>query len=240
MRELIYLSNRKLEQFYELKRSRRWPGFDKLSAKAPMGLGEFEVTMADRQTASEHPDLAKALRHITGLRPRPAWYFEGRPEPGQWVRFDARLNYRVVEPVVEPLGDEPAGPPFCEPALLFWQPQALWNASQPRLLLHGSPEHLVGAIQADPSSERQLRVPPSLPMGLIEFLGLARRPSLGPASATRVMSWLLDEIDDSLPSQMASRMSGYARVTFEIATEWPDTARLIIASPLYVEHAYGP
>jgi hypothetical protein len=228
MRELIYLSERKLGQFQERKKFRWWPRVSGWSAKAPIGLGEVQVTLAG-QAAPERPSLDRVLRHLDGLRPRPTPYFEGAAEPGRWVRFDTRLNYRIVQPVRRMARELPV--------LLFWEPRPLWDQSRPRLLLHGAPEHLTGVVPIDRDDVYEYRLSPSSPSEIADFLyGRGGGPVRGGRSLA--MGRLLEDLDKDMPPQMAGRMAGYARVSFDAEAEvHSETMTVLLASPLYVEIA---
>jgi hypothetical protein len=234
MRELIYLSKRKLRQFQDRKPSRGWGRrIREFGATAPMGLGELQVAFSD-QTVSDHPDLARVLRHITRSDPPPKWFFEGDPQPGTWVRFQTRLNYKIVEDAS--FGSPPAGPP----ALLFWEPKILGDNSRPRLLLHGSPEHLVGGLAADQPPAERVDLPLSEPTGLVEFL-----VHLTNHQFSQALWYLLRDLDGRLPPEIASTVTGFARVTanlnvahtpfYYLQPDVSPVSHVIVASPLFVE-----
>ncbi|MFC4955603.1 SAVMC3_10250 family protein [Streptomyces mauvecolor] len=252
MRELIYLSQRKLGQFQEVEKRRRWLArVNQVNAKAPMGMGEIQLSMTD-QAALGRPELARVLNHINASRPRPLWYFEGQPEPGEWVRFDVPLNYCVGKQ--GPLDPRTRSADLMtESMLLFWEPHQLRDHSRPRLLLHGAPEHLIGALPAERDSARPLWQGSSTAIGMTEFLRSARGGNAPPTSgylslAMDRLHWYLDRC---MPAEMASRMSGHAKITFRTTPDWsrsgatPGTSgvtpgTVIVASPLYVEYGAPP
>ncbi|MFB7747543.1 SAVMC3_10250 family protein [Streptomyces sp. NPDC056132] len=246
MRELIYLSERKLAQFHEqAKPRRRLRRVSQWSAKAPMGLGELQVSLAD-QIAGQHPALESVLRHLDSLDPRPVPYFEADPDAGRWVRFKTRLNYQLVRPVTDRVNrsdpasgfvDEPVGPP----AVIFWEPHSPWqpwDSPKPRLVLHGSPEHLAGAPSANDTAAEGLSVSRSYPPGFMDLL-YGNLPHNGehPGAA---LSNLLHQLDKRMPPQAAGLLTGYAKVTFALEVPFSvggrrATTRAMVASPLYVE-----
>ncbi|WAL75857.1 SAVMC3_10250 family protein [Kitasatospora sp. YST-16] len=243
MRELIYLSERKLAQFHEDAKPRRWlPQVSRWSAKAPMGLGELEVSLADQATP-QRPNLERVLRHLDSLIPQPVPYFEAGPDAGQWVRFRTRLNYQIVRPVTDSIDgdivDEPVGPP----AVIFWEPHSRWEPwdnPTPRLVLHGSPEHLVGVPSAERTTAEGLSVSRSFPPGFMDLLyGNMPRNGEQPGGA---LANLLHQLDQVMPPQAAGLLTGYAKVTFALEVPFDVGGRramtaAIVASPLYVESA---
>lgn len=181
MRELIYLSERKLTQFRENgSPRRRWKRrVSELGATAPLGLGELQFTLADGP--QRHPNLERVLRHLESLTPKPAEYFEASPDAGQWVKFKTRMNYQLVRPTTDGWSDEgehiehPAGPA----AVVFWEPHSRlepWSSAKPRLVLHGSPEHLLGLAATTPEPT-DLSVSRSYPPGFMDLLYTATGPA---------------------------------------------------------------
>ena len=281
MRELIYVSERKLRQFQPRKEPRSWwRRVTGVGATAPLNLGQMQITLSER-TSSQRQDLAQVLRHLdrsSGQAPKSYAEGEGTIQPGAWVTFAARLNYKVVSERRFP----------DEPALLFWEPppagtdelqreyelacRRVRNAiamgfqriqrdpdltpeersariaalrvaadqtpvPEPpprpaRLLLHGSPEHLVGAPLGEQPSVTQHRLPLSAPCTIMEFLA-------GQATGLHYpdgVDDLLNRLDRELPPQTASMMTGYARVSAEIELR-STHVRVVLASPLYVEYS---
>lgn len=119
-----------------------------------MGLGEINLEPPSENQAAGR-DLERAIRSIRRLNPHP--HIDEGIEPGQWISFDARLSYKFRtwrryrdEPgILDSLGasslierqDDTAAPSF--EALFFWEPEPLPPGAV-RLLLHGSPRHLLG------------------------------------------------------------------------------------------------
>ncbi|MFL6120910.1 SAVMC3_10250 family protein, partial [Actinophytocola sp.] len=133
MRELIYLSERKLAEFRPQRR--RW--FRVREIGVP-GVGQVGI----EQPADSHLD--EVIDHLSGIA---RWYQEDGLGPGEWVQFETAMSYLVLE-----LEDLP-------PILVF--------AEAPggrRLILHGSPEHLIGA--------------PAPPAAKLPWLGMSRGPAL--------------------------------------------------------------
>ncbi|MEU2135249.1 SAVMC3_10250 family protein [Streptomyces sp. NPDC018352] len=246
MRELIYLSERKLAQFREdgSPRRRRWGRrLSELGATAPLGLGELQFALTDAPQG--HPNLERVLRHLESLTPKPAEYFVASPDAGQWVKFKTRMNYQLVRPTTDDWGDngEPIEHPTGPAAVVFWEPHSRyepWSGAKPRLVLHGSPEHLLGLAAPTPEPT-DLSVSRSYPPGFVDLL-YGNRPRNGedPGAALGVLLHQLDH--ERLPPHAAGLFAGYARVTFGLQVPFSvggrsAMVRAVVASPLYVEHA---
>ncbi|MFJ4672711.1 SAVMC3_10250 family protein [Kitasatospora purpeofusca] len=168
MRELIYLSERKLNQFVDDGRDGRKRRVNQIGATAPMGLGGLQVGLSESKP-SDHPRLAEVIRHLEKTNPALKSFTDDDLRPGQWVRFTADMNYQIFHDPEGRRGPAISGPP----ALLFWDPQppdsdGVWPT---RLLLHGSPEHLVGTrTEETPSVASRHTATMSSPIGLVDFL----------------------------------------------------------------------
>ncbi|MFE7113590.1 SAVMC3_10250 family protein [Streptomyces sp. NPDC057575] len=244
MRELIYLSERKLAQFRENRSPRRrWKRRgSELGATAPLGLGELQFTLADAPQG--HPNLERVLRHLESLTPKPAEYSEASPAAGQWVKFKTRMNYQLVRPTTDDrddngeLIDYPVGPA----AVVFWEPPSQLeslSSTKPRLVLHGSPEHFLGLAAMTPEPT-DLSVSRSYLPGFMDLL-YGNRPRNG-EDPGRALGDLLHQLDGPFPPHAAGLFVGYARVTFGLQVPFSlggrsTTERFVVASPLYVEHA---
>ncbi|MCX4489870.1 SAVMC3_10250 family protein [Streptomyces anulatus] len=244
MRELIYLSERKLAQFHETgSPRRRWRRrVSELGATAPLGLGELQFTLTDAPQG--RPNLERVLRHIESLTPKPAEYSEVSPDAGRWVKFKTRMNYQLVRPTTDGWNDNgelvehPVGPA----AVVFWEPDSRLDPSasaKPQLVLHGSPEHLLGLAGTAPDPEG-LSVSRTYPPGFMDLL-YGDRPRNGENPGT-ALSHLLRQLDGRFPPHAAGLFAGYARVTFGLEMPFSiggrsAVSRVVVASPLYVEHA---
>jgi hypothetical protein len=222
MRELIYLSERKLREFQEVKRrSRPWARVRQLGVTAPLNLGGMQVMLSE-QAASKHPHLAQVLHHLDRSGPL-AWFSEEGQKAGSWVRFDTLLNYKLLD------GKPNSG----QPALLFWTPGPEDLADWPtRLLLHGSPEHLVGGLASQRLPVESVALRRSAASGLIDLLNGGDSDEWSLAST---LARLLYDLDRKYPAETACRMSGYARLTasVQVPTSGP---RIVVASPLFIEY----
>ena len=207
MRELIYLSDRKLSQFRENESPRRrWRRrrVSELGAAAPFGLGELQFALTDAPQG--RPTLERVLRHLESTSPKPAEYSEVSPDAGRWVKFKTRMSYQLVRPTTGDWSNDgeaierPVGPD----AVVFWEPHSRvepWSGAKPRLVLHGSPEHLLGPTA--PAEPRDLSIDRSYPPGFMDLL-YGNRPHNGesPWCSTR-------------------RPAAPARWTVHAASRWP-------------------
>jgi hypothetical protein len=260
MRELVYLSSRKLMEFHSTRsRGSLFKRVAGIGIKAPLGLGEVNVSLTG-DASSADPDLAKVVKYIDRSA-SPKSYLEEDLKSGDWVKFEAWLSYKFRR------WD---GQNEQREILLFWEPQP--STADTRLLLHGSPNHLIG-LRAVPETDFSF----SYGQGFAEWLiwvseGISRGDERAFSAATDASPYLdlpkyagqvLRDLDRGLPVQragnsshelqlrkseaserfidqvaakMASYMGGYARVTavFDLNSKF-DKGRLVVASPLFVE-----
>ncbi len=246
MRELIYLSQGKLRQFQTERRAGLWQRIRQVGVKAPLGIG-LDVTLSDATTES-HPSLAKVLKHID-RSDRPArWFEEEGLQVGEWVKFKARLNYVIYSELVT-LGGQPAPASPPPPPLFFWQPRP--NPEAPdnvMLLLHGSPENLVGINPTDvPSTVAIIQRVGSVLAEVSKYLFALRvaEPHDLPSDMDDFQVQIYElcvRLYSKLPPETASWMAGYAKVTaliqlpsFKNRRALDLSNRLVLATPLYVE-----
>jgi hypothetical protein len=232
MRELVYLSERKLCQF-QPDRRRWWRRVRELGIKGPLSTGELRVGLSD-DTASRRPDLATVLKHID-RSDRPAkWYADDNQHAaGDWIQFECRLLY----------DDDIRG------ILVFWEPDLFYPSSRnaKKLLLHGSMENLLGRNIGDlaPGSAWSIGTQPSDFLRALraqdgELSGTDRDEGLGESLAVDIRVLLEEGRNYQIgygheehASALSSWMAGYARVTC-------DLGRILVASPLYVEFVSKP
>ncbi|MGX9874058.1 SAVMC3_10250 family protein [Streptomyces cellulosae] len=231
VREVIYLSDRKLSRFLPGLRS-AWPR-QRVSVSTPFGGVEVDPSPGPAS------DLwgRHLLRVVRRVEESARWYTEAGVRPGQWIAFEAPLNYFVLDgadPTMVFFADTPDTPDTPEP-------------DHPvRLLLHGSVDHLIAAPPARVTDETRrsgtlvrnlLGSDASAPGALLAALSDdldagpdGRRPSLVGA-----LHALMARVDAQTHPETAATMRGYARVT----TGFPAAAKLpglLVASPLYVEY----
>jgi hypothetical protein len=247
MRELVYLSKRKLSAF-DLGRRGLLTKI-KATVKAPLGLGELAVETEAGGRA--HPDLDTVLTKLDRDPNRaPVWFTE-EVVNGQWVQFEAPLAYSVVgtTAVFLDTGEATAVYP---------------SGGSRRLVLHGAAEQLVG-------------VGPRPRTSVEELSAEAAGHSLVPAEAFEsVFNHFFDLIDYATGHDVTSRtdpqmimlrdkitasglgnvmptlgrhlrlpdsatwMAGCARVTHVAPPVRDHPVETLFASPLYVEYVAPP
>jgi hypothetical protein len=247
MRELVYLSDRKLEQFLPALRS-MWPR-PKVNIKTP--IVEIGVEPTPEAGRSKLKQLARVIAHIERTA---RWFADPGAAAGQWVHFEAPLNYLVLD----------GGP---VPGMTLFVDRATPSADYPeggstRLILHCSSNHL--RIEGRP----QAVIPPAghavesaVDVGsgpgvftannidlLIDVLRSQPSASDGKSVApghyvSRHLPGatvdLLRAVDGRTHPETAAWMAGYARITAGFL-DAPGKTRYVIASPLYIEYARPP
>ncbi|MEU9877171.1 SAVMC3_10250 family protein [Streptomyces phaeochromogenes] len=144
MREIVYLSDRKLREFLPEKRRRVPRG--KWQLTTPFGgLGlEPEAPDVERERTER---LEQIVGHVS-LSAR--WFTEDGLLPGTWVQFEAPLNYRILHGTAHDM-------------VIFFDVrhpmEGYETGGSVRLLLHGSAQHLTEAW--DPNGAGR-SVPPML------------------------------------------------------------------------------
>ena len=131
MRELVYLSEAKLEQFLP-ESSSFWPR-PKLSVKLPPFVG-VDVDLTSTMKKSQLKHLERVVAQIARTAD---WFTDLELRPGQWVAFEAPLNYLVLD-----------HPEFTKMLIFTDVPGVVPDRSSEsnvRLLLHGSAEYLLNA-----------------------------------------------------------------------------------------------
>lgn len=220
MRELVYLSERKLAAFRPSSPRRRRPGL-----RGEIGVPGIAKVGADLPAAqADGASLDDVLAYLTETPGKLRWYTEDGLRPGQWIQFEALLG------TVEMRSYD------SEPVVFFADPEIGRAGSEPRLVLHGSPGHLLGSAEV-----------PSTSIG-------------GGASDSRMIRQLLTRLPDTdgevvepvrvddftirmlrrglyrrLDPRTATWLGGCARVTVDAAD-----LGVVIASPLHVEYVSPP
>jgi hypothetical protein len=240
MRELVYLSLRKLSQFQpERPRGRFLRRITGVGATAPLSLGEISLTLAGPDTQSI-PHLDEVLEELDKRRRGVQWYEDEAVRVGDWVQFEARMNYAVVS---EPHLTDAA-------PLLFWEPKRDRSddgstGQTSALLLHASPDGLVGnpagvtgGVADSMSGIGQL-------IRALERLSgsdepLSAEPRLDNRMWVYTLSKIARKLDRDYPSFTASWLAGYARITGIIPPGQIYRGSYILATPLYVERVSEP
>ncbi|TDV44925.1 SAVMC3_10250 family protein [Actinophytocola oryzae] len=188
MRELVYLSERKLRQF-RAPRKRR---FSIREIGIP-GVGQVGI----EPQAVSHLDAV--VEHLDGMA---RWYEEKVPVGG-WVHFEARLGQCMVDSGESGLR-----------VVLFAEPPG--HAGPPRLVLHGAPDHLLGRV-TEPAGGRD-HVPASeswMVRPLIWHLATELDGKTSHGDYHSDLPVLNEFLDQHVDPHTAAWMAGYARVTVD-------------------------
>lgn len=217
MRELVYLSERKLSAFHPQPRRRR-PGL-----RGELGVPGIAKVGADLPAApAERPSLDEVLAYLTETPGKLRWYTETGLQPGQWIQFEAHLDHvTLFEPSVH--------------AVLFTD---LGGDERGTLLLHGSPEHLTGEVHVRAQHLRgasRAYFVRDLLRELIRTDGGAEPEPHRPGYFAVGMERLNNYLRVNVEPRAAAWLAGVARVTVDTAD-----LGIVIASPLYVEYVSPP
>ncbi|HKS45801.1 MAG TPA: SAVMC3_10250 family protein [Amycolatopsis sp.] len=244
MRELLYLSQRKLRQF-DLGHA-RWRGVRARvtgEIKVP-GFGGVTVGNDGDGPKAAVPDLDKVIAALEGSDRASHWFTED-VGPGQWVQFEAPMSYAVTDR---------GGVIFLD---LDQRTPSYPTGGDVRLMLHGSSRHIVGSEPpAQEVTDRQIDAamgfsagnPRHLLTKLLMDLASADEP-LGQSASIAIKrvehklpgsyAHLIQVLNRKLDlSHTAAWMAGYARIT---AVPPPvNGSRIVVATPLYVEYVSAP
>ncbi|MFD0419787.1 SAVMC3_10250 family protein [Streptomyces sp. NPDC127108] len=245
MRELVYLSDRKLRQFMP-ERPRRLVrgGWQVTTPVGGVGL-DPEVPDAERERGER---LRRIVRHVSAAA---GWFAEPGLRAGSWVQFEAPLNFRVLRDVA------PGMVLFVDPPVSV---DGYGTGGEVRLLLHGSVEHLAGGrvpvVAEPPALSEEVHHEGSwggsggddwvelVTTHASALLGsLTGQPDavsedqpqepVSPVTLLEGTRQLLAALDRQLPVETAAWMRGYARVTAALGG---GGVRYVVATPLYVEY----
>lgn len=235
MHEMIYVSQRKLHSFQPGQT--RFGFFRRVretEIKAPLGIGAKLALSED--TVRRNPDLAGVLRHIDSSARSARWYESSELEAGDWVHFEARLNYQIVD-VRSAIDSEATS------VLFFWDAPDGQVDPPCRLLLHGSAEHLTGSTSTEKLDQREHSLAPSAAYGFVRALNALAGDSWDGGELWQ-LSMLLNRLETGYSRKFAAWMAGYARVTVngrsELRGKEGSQPRILVASPLYVELIDAP
>ncbi|WP_019066161.1 SAVMC3_10250 family protein [Streptomyces hokutonensis] len=241
MRELVYLSERKLSQLLPGKR-RRWALRIPVEAEFKFpGLGGVKLGPLRRASGDRAvPDLEAIISKLEASDRAALWYADDDVQPGQWVYFEVPLCYSLVEPGLRFRPFRPVGVLFVD-----YEPssESASQGNRVRLLMHGSHWHLRDRRSAESGGRR----PPdhlnlSTYSGLDRFVESLRRlnhvrqqDTAERGSLHRVMALIFAMEQELEPELTAAWMAGYARVTAVL----PEYS-VVLATPLYVERVSPP
>lgn len=229
MRELVYVSDAKLAQFIDKRRSLAYTGEAELSV---LGALKLKI-MSTSPHGADGPNLPKVLTridrvlsHLDSSDNPPLWFEDDEVDSGRWVQFEARQCLLTTSKML-----------------------VSWNAHKgsprlpnPLLVLHGSAHHALT------NAQRQALPGSNAAQGslLHSFLKQMRDllPQVGDGS--NIYSELYTHLRDVGMYAETAVLAGFARVTaaetLSLADEHTggsreehDDRRIVLASPLYVE-----
>ncbi|MEV0445803.1 SAVMC3_10250 family protein [Streptomyces spectabilis] len=256
MRELVYLSDSKIQQFVpDLRTSWNRPD---IAITSPFGGISFNGTSDVTRMRLHH--LKRVMKRVE----RSARWFTEPVRPGAWVSFEAPMNYFTL------------GAPFNGMLLFLDIPRATEDyptGGSVRLILHGSSRHLlVGrpAVEVNPPAEQQIDACFGGSFGddfeiLVSNLDLLQEAlhSRGVDSSAGSIEFkrthalrhatlqLVSALDAASHEETATTLIGYARITAYLDSmrmsrmsfpkptpeqEALSRAACVIATPLYVEY----
>ncbi|MEW2467911.1 SAVMC3_10250 family protein [Streptomyces sp. NPDC046994] len=246
MRELVYLSDKKLGQFVpQRRRGRIGRRLTALRFTTPAGGLELEAAGDPDTQRQKQEHLALVIRHI---EERALWFQDPDARAGQWIYFEAPLNVLASE-------EQPDTIMFLDP-----EPGEVEGYEQPhgaRLLLHGSRSHLlIGDVGSVPLPV----VPFSRSLWNVTQFALRLLSSVSPPTAEDLQGHDPDlyfggvsvplQVEHTLSDLIfasqfvagawsAAWMRGYARVSATLAIHGLDEepSPCLLATPLFVEHA---
>jgi hypothetical protein len=164
MHELIYLSESKIAQFASSEgRWRRRPRKYKLGLDVSIAKAEFE---SDGDT-SDSIDK-RTWRVVDNIRKSTKWYTEDRIQSGQWIDFEVRMHYYLMDEVRRHNESGEFRQSIYLPSAVLFLDFAGDCNDTPRLLLHGSISHVLEGRSSPPP------VPASMP---VTTINLASRSS---------------------------------------------------------------
>lgn len=239
MRDVIYLSVGKLQQF--LPEPRRAPRAGAVRLSTPFGVG----VDVDAQATDGEQGRMRQLRQVQKhLEDTALWYEEPGLRPGLWVQFEAPMRCVTLRGAYRDL--------------LLFVDLGPGSVAGCRLLLHGSARHLlgwtpqltdgpvlneiggggdsVGAVFLTRAGQVVEALSPDFDPGTAAPADAASVSPLAPAlSATGIRDLLraLDVGQDGIDT--TAPMTGYARVT-ALLPERGGAPRCLVASPLTVEY----
>lgn len=257
MREIIYLSKRKLDNFMEPKKMisslRRLKRVETSAAQ----LAEFSLEAHPPSKDEEKDAYVKKLERVI-RKIKPKSVDEVNISPGDWVAFDSRMVHAELS------GSHMRGVVFLSGSGLERE------GRRSRLFLHGSSEHYLLASPAradidEEVTETRFSLSAEYSSGGVSFRALVHnvdqvvhalegeenfssgspQKTENPESFTLGSMKLLAALDKHLDSSYFSeRVSGLARLTCEpmqissdSEEEEQERGRLLVGTPLYVEYS---
>ncbi|WP_406315762.1 SAVMC3_10250 family protein [Streptomyces sp. NBC_00118] len=240
VREFVYISEAKLGQFRAEPSRFARKGILRLTS--PVGSLDLEPPANDAERDRDLR-LKQVDKH---LEERAEWFADPNVQPGDWVWFEAPLQYVTL-------------PGAFQHIVLFADPAPGQHAEYEqeancRLLMHGSMRHLIGYAPATADGTALEGMHDGGASFGIKFLtsagqavsalstqhdpvaeGVPAPPVQLTGSAVHDLIEIVDQTYG--PMGAAAWMSGFARVTIVLPAS-DTTARCVVASPLTVESAH--
>ncbi|GAA1513144.1 SAVMC3_10250 family protein [Kribbella lupini] len=225
MRELVYLSQAKLQQFRKPTSKR-----DGLSGGVKLTAGltglpsveanvDYDPVAAAAGTAATLDQAEEFIRSKWPVR----WWTE-ELEPGEWMQFETWLVSAVLKDGIRQV-------------VFWWGRHHFSDGSSVQLLLHGSPQHL---LQSSGDQLPREAISGSAVAGLFSYLATAEEDGTDTSDAQwyeAQLDRLVRQLRGIAPEVTATWVSGMARVSFSVEDA---RRRMVVASPLVVEYVPVP
>ena len=240
VREIVYVSSRMLQQFYETNpRKRVLSKVRSIGVKLP--FLSSEVTVGTGEPGFDaHRSLESAIHYLESGAGRVLWYEDNSVAAGDWVQFEVQLNCAIVKVDEKHLALTGGRPEIA----VFWQPFLELDERRTRILLIGDPGELV-----DNTGSFALRSSLSTSSILQDIMpaisGERRRWRPGGTLLSLDLVELEVELDIDTDAT-AMWYAGYARVSASLSSAntacppWWKSYRYVIANLLYAEHVTSP
>jgi hypothetical protein len=238
VRELIYLSRRRLDAFFPNRPPRSLPSAN-LELKAMGAKVNFGPPSAMGTTQVELKKLHQVTRHLE----REAAYFTAPGlTPGKWIFFELEMGYGTSH--------KDSRLPNLDDVVFFYGSLSAEAGIVERpldLLLCGSTEHLLtkSASAGRMGSGTEWLYDLIMQIESLDSLGNTEIPDALTAEALAVprvnrpemvVRWVFDVIARHHPPGQRAKFHGLARVNF-IVPETELSPRLIVATPLFIQFA---
>ena len=139
MRELVYVSRRKLLQFRGERTPRRLlQRINNIGIKAPMDLGEFSMALGSDTSQRNGEPVERVAEYLQQIARH---HRDPRAQSGDWVHFDTKMNYATtsVQPGRPTPGED--GP------LIFWESAPQLTQAEYMARLHFQPSRIADAAR---------------------------------------------------------------------------------------------
>lgn len=254
LRELIYLSQRKLDNFVEprsiVSALQRFKRFETSAIELASFALESHPPLEGQDRLSQIKKLERVIKKIS-----PSDLQDPNLTAGQWVEFESTMSHAVLDSR------------YMQGTIFLSSKTSDLQEGLPRLLLHGSTDHYLGGkprkLQLDRDVEKRRFVDDNsggryvttlahnvehVVDALEESLSLSEPPPPileTEESFKQGVRKLLAALNKNFNPLLAVRLSGLARLTCNPIPIAPDLGKraklpspLLIGTPLYVEHVH--